>query len=134
MNTSHDLLQAYNVESCASSSNTSSSSLPSKLWKKSDTNTNIILYNVAPLNVIDNQYNDNSNTNSNDDFYCGVWDTTISMNEKPHEEEKTMSLSSSECTEKIRSELIDQLKILCKNREPVICKIIHACIGHIHFR
>jgi len=144
MNTSHDLLQAYKVESFASSSSTSSSS-SSKLWKKSDTNTNIILYNVAPLNVTERSNNGlersiahdekNDNSNSNDDWYCGVWDTIVSMNEKP-DEENTMpsSSSSSECMERIRSELIDQLKILCKTREPVICKIIHACIGHIHFR
>ena len=137
MNTTHDLLRPYKEESMNSSSSSS------KLWKKqAGANANVIVYNFITTSSIDESSTDH--VDKDDGWYTSIWDAIVSLNEntlfdydecKPSSSSSLLSsLSSSLYMGKIRSELIDQLKSLCKNRDDAICKIIHACIGHIYFR
>jgi len=134
MHTTHDLLQAYKVESMNSSSSSS------KIWKKqSDASTNVIVYDLITNSSIKERSPDDPADNY-DGWYSSMWDTIVSLNENTLFDSdgsapvSLSSLSSSAYMGNIRSELIGQLKILCENRNDAICKIIHACIGHIYFR
>jgi len=139
LKTTINLLKSYEKE-------TSSSTV---LWKKSNSRGNVIEYNLL------NNYTKVSPTISNDEnidvdvsistdisigksesdeWYSEVWDAIKDTNYETDIDYDSKNSINSKCIKNIRLELISQLHLLEHNNEPAISKIIHACIGYIHFR
>lgn len=136
MKTTVDLLKSYEKDISASA----------VLWKKSNCRGNVIEYNLAgnvspSISADENVDVDASistdksiNENEPDEWYSSLWDTIKVSDYYETDIDFNTKNFKSECTKDIRLELISQLQLLQHSNEPEISKIIHACIGYIHFR